>query len=233
VASKEEIIRDLALQIGEYQKESERRKGSYDELRRSVAVVLQDRDRLLEVVDALSANTCDMAIKINILQRFIEGMHRHFVAKEQEWQASLQESSKAGNGDGDGDGVGAEKGWGDANISSVDTSLSSTRVGLATNEKHEGSIRFVDEEGREHAAVGDTAIKANAVDEDTREQGIETLALKRVPNLPTPEILQTSEPEASVEAKSISEGIADAQSIEIVDLDDPDPDTINPYCPQQ
>jgi len=72
VSSKEEIIRDLALQITEYQEEAERRKGSLEALRRSVSGVLQDRDRLLDVVDALSANTIEMAVKISILQRFIQ-----------------------------------------------------------------------------------------------------------------------------------------------------------------
>jgi len=76
VKSKEQIIRDLALQIKEYQEEGERRKGSYDELRRKVSVVLADRERLLDMVETLSANTCDMAVKMSLLQRFCGALQR-------------------------------------------------------------------------------------------------------------------------------------------------------------
>ena len=88
VTSKEEIIRDLAYQITEYQEEAERRKSSLEALRRSVSGVLQDRDRLLDVVDALSANTIEMAVKISILQRFIQ-------TREYESSAALE--SEAAN----------------------------------------------------------------------------------------------------------------------------------------
>lgn len=67
VASKDEIIRDLAQQIGEYQEESERRKRSYEEIRHRIGGVLEERDRLIDLVEALSLNTCDMAVKTSIL----------------------------------------------------------------------------------------------------------------------------------------------------------------------
>ena len=99
-ASKDEIIRDLAQQISEYQEESERRKKSYEEIRRRIGGVLEERDRLIDAVEALSLNTCDMAVKISILQQYSARAAAHVRELEEARGARAVEAPAAEGGEG-------------------------------------------------------------------------------------------------------------------------------------
>lgn len=135
VVGRDETIRDLARQVAEYQQEDERRAGAVSQLQYRIREMFADRSRLLDLIDALSANLCDMAVKTSILQRFIEGMCSDFAARQARWEAEAKISQGVRESDAGTEAVQGEGGLPSEAFNVTDTEKSeSDRLSTHTEE---------------------------------------------------------------------------------------------------
>jgi hypothetical protein len=260
VKSKEQIIRDLALQIKEYQEEGERRKGSYDELRRKVSVVLADRERLLDMVETLSANTCDMAVKMSLLQRFCSALQSELSLQRAALAlpSSLRTEHGAVNASARGSAAESPQHQQQAQVQEqVQEQASVQEAATAGTEaksgargeiaEREATIIYV-EEPEQKVAVGEDAQQEQTWQEQEKEEikdetslaevVSEDIEIREEPTVdavaPAVEEVQQDEAENEVqkEDETTTADLSPQPSPQVVH-DDPDPEALLPASPQQ
>ena len=251
VKSKEQIIRDLALQINEYQEEGERRKGSYDELRRKVSVVLADRERLLDMVETLSANTCDMAVKMSLLQRFCSALQSELSLQRAALAlpSSLRTEHGAVNASARGSAAESPQHQQQAQVQEQASVQEAATAGTEAKSgargeiaEREATIIYV-EEPEQKVAVGEDAKQEQEKEEIKDETSLaevvsEDIEMREEPTVdavaPAVEEVQQDEADNEVqkEDETTTADLSPQPSPKVVH-DDPDPEALLPASPQQ